>query len=60
MIRLGRRTGISVDTIETVKVARIAKTFRCLPSEVGEQRADYIEAFMLIEEIEAEQANKQE
>lgn len=59
MLRFGRRLGISADTIETVKIARIAKSLHCLPSQVRAERADDIETFMQIEEIEKEKATQE-
>lgn len=55
MLKLGRRLGISADTVEAIKISRIAKQLHCLPSQVRAERIDDIETFMKIEEIEAEQ-----
>lgn len=55
MLKYGRRLGISADTIQAIKVARIAKQLRCLPSQLRDEREEDIAVFMKIEEIEAEQ-----
>lgn len=54
MLKLGRRLGISSETVEAVNVSRIAKKLHCLPSQVRAERADDIEVFIKIEAIEAE------
>lgn len=55
MLKYGRRIGISAETVGAVRIARIARQLRCLPSQVRSERAEDIEVFMKIEEIEAEQ-----
>jgi hypothetical protein len=59
MLRFKRRLGISAETIFCVKVARIAKKMRCMPSQILDEKADEIEAFMMIDEIERENAEKE-
>lgn len=58
MLRLNRRLGISNETIEAVKVARIAKALNCLPSQVRAERADDIEVFMKVEQLDRENEAK--
>lgn len=60
MLKLGRRLGISADTVRAVNTARIAKQLRCLPSQLRDERAEDIEVFMKIEAIEAELEREQQ
>ena len=58
MLRHGRRLGISADTLEAVKIARLSRQLNVLPSQVRAERADDIEIFELVSHLDDERQRK--
>jgi len=58
MLKYERRLGISADTIDAVKIARLSQRLRCLPSQIRDERADDIEVLLKIEAIDQEKSQE--